>query len=216
VGEGGSGGADPGLCGADLDNLDGSCTRFIEASVGETASGYLQRRELSCPLDEMATGPYDSTTMWTVEAFLSVVGDYVRRSSYLSFDTSSLATAASIDAAELFVYHADAVGYLDDVILIGGAQPIFGASLGPEDFGAGVLPPLDVETMSDITAQGRAELAVPTGQINLAGDSQFVLHLARLCEDFGTPKGGNSYWQHYAPGNADASKRPTLAVTYHP
>jgi hypothetical protein len=217
AGVGGAGGV-PGPCGADHDNGDGSCTRFIEATVGETASGYMQRTEETCPLDETASGPYATATMWTVEAYLTGGVDPQRRSSFLTFDTSSLGGVTSIEGAQLFVYHANVVGFRDSVWLIGGVQPLFGPSLDVSDFGAGVLPPLDVETMDAIEAQGRAEFAVPAGQINDEGNSQLILHLARLCEDFAVPAPGenNNYWQHYAPGNADASKRPTLAVVYQP
>jgi hypothetical protein len=217
AGEAGSGGAGGSAspCGADVDNLDGSCTRVIEASVGQALSAYMQREGDACPLNAPASAPSAPATTWTVEAYITG-GERVRRSSFLTFDTASLAVVSSVDSAEMRVHHADSVGHDDGVLLIGGAQPLFGDALDSDDFGAGVLPPVDAETMADIEAQGFASFTVPAAQINTAGSSQFILHLARLCDDFDAPKGGNNYWEHYAPGNADPARRPSLVVVYHP
>jgi hypothetical protein len=218
---GNGGGGSEAACGDDEDNLDGSCSRTIHATLGATASGNMRRSNEGCPLD-VAESPPDpgapGTNTWVLEALLvgKAGSTHVRSSSYLTFDTSSLAAEVAVDGAELRVYHESAGGVPYDVGLVGGDQPIFGDALDVDDFDAGVLPPLDVRPMADILRAGYAAFAVPANQINLGGLSQFALHFDLSCADFEEPTADSNFWLHHHPGTRELDKRPVLVVTYRP
>ena len=201
-------------CGDDEENLDGTCTRLIAAGTLTSESGYMQKGSDACPVSGPVGGPWDATA-WTIEAYRFRAGtEYYRRHGYLSFDTSGLPAAASVERASVRLFHAREVGVQSNVELFGGAQPIFGDGLDEGDWEAGDMSFGQI-AMADIVSAGHATWDVGAGQVNATGVSSFTVRLVRDCADFAETE-GNNFWGMASPTAEDERRRPLLRVVYTP
>jgi len=135
---------------------------------------------------------------------------YYKYRGFVSFDTSSISTSATVATATLKLKTGTyAPNPSFELKIIGGIQPIYGSSLGTEDWSAGSSVIVTWNT-GNFMSETYLNLEIPADQINKGGRTQFRLVSSRDEQNI-------SPWQNenmnFYSGNS-AGNEPILEITY--